>query len=216
MFSGVEIGGKPSQKPQAIVCRRGSAQSLFAHNPEREPGLEDLRKLINQTYGASVSFGDGARFFAREAIECAVACGGYLRSVKAKLPHGQFLRWVRRNTRVDTRTAQNHMKLHKWVSQHQQDILEHKPHSLRQLYILAGILPEDGPKRLPREKPDELSKLRKLVWRTCNEAAVHVGYSRTIDILKALQPLVRTFEEVGVQQKTDENAKHVSRFGPAA
>jgi len=107
----------------------------------------------------------------------------------------------RRNTQVDPRTAQNYMKLHRWVSQHQQDILEHKPHSLRQLYILASILPEDGPKTLPRDKPDELSKLRKLVRRTCLEAAVHVGYSPAADMSKALQPLARLFEELGAPQK---------------
>ena len=196
---------------EAVVHLGGSAPSLCAPEIEGGAGLEELARLINQVYGASLKFTGGARAAARYAIECAVVCGHYLRMAKARLPHGQFLGWVRRNTEIQPRTAQNYMDLHKWVSQHQQDILERKPHGLRQLYILAGILPEDGAKTLPREKPDELSKLRKLVRRTCLETAVHIGYSPSADILKALQPLAALLEEVG-QEKTDAKAKHISPF----
>ena len=169
---------------------------LYGPTLEGEPGLERLARLINQAYGASLNYGDGSRAAARYAIECAVFCGGCLRKVKAEVLHGNFSDWIVQNTRIDPRTARNYMRLHIWLGQHRKDILEHKPHSLRQFYILAGILPEDGPKRLPKDEPDELTKLRKLVFRTCKEAAAHRQFAGAEALLKALDPLAALLEEV--------------------
>lgn len=88
------------------------------------------------------------------------------------------------------------MRLHVWVGQHQQDILNHKPHSLRQFYFLAGTLPEDGPKQIPKDKPDELSKLRKLVRQTCLEAAAHRSFSTAEALLRVIQSLATVLQEV--------------------
>jgi hypothetical protein len=89
--------------------------------------------------------------------------------------------------------------------------LDHKPHSLRQFYILAGILPEDGPKRLPKDKPDELTKLRKLVRRTCLEAAAHRDYSTAKALLRVIQPLAALLQEVA-DDVDQTKRKHDSDF----
>jgi hypothetical protein len=104
------------------------------------------------------------------------------------------------------------MRLHIWVALHQQDILAHKPHSLRQFYILAGILPEDGPKRFHKEKPNELSKLRTLVRRTCWEAAARRDYTTANELLKVLVPLTALFEEVTADVNCHAKRKHDSVF----
>jgi hypothetical protein len=41
----------------------------------------------------------------------ALECGRLLLQVKDQLPHGHFMRWVRANTDVEQRTANNWMKL---------------------------------------------------------------------------------------------------------
>ncbi|MGA2248475.1 MAG: DUF3102 domain-containing protein [Verrucomicrobiota bacterium] len=180
----------------AISKFDGWIPSVVQPEPKGEPGLEELEGLINQAYGASLNHADGSRAAARYAIQCAVFCGGCLRKVKALLPHGDFSAWIVRHVRIDPRTARNYMKLHVWIGQHQKDILYHKPHSLRQFYILAGILPEDGPKRMPKDAPDELGRLRRLVRRTCWEAAAHRQFSGAAGLLKALNPLAKLLEEI--------------------
>ncbi len=198
----------------ALVPVAGATPGLSAPVVDEKTHLNELARLINETHNASLGFAGNARTAARFTIEVALACGKYLRlaKVKIKAAHGQFLPWLNQTTEIHPRTAQNYMNLHKWVSQHQHDILERKPHSLRQLYILAGILPEDGAKMLRDEKPDELTRLRKFVRRTCMEAAIYIGYVPSVDILKALQPVVTLLEDVENEQ-TRENAKHVAHFG---
>ncbi len=119
--------------------------------------------------------------------------------VKARPPDGGFLRWVRAHTPVGPRTAENYMRLHRWVASHQKTILQEKPRSLRQFYILAGILPEDGRKVLRGQQGDELARLRRFVWRTRKEAGVHLGYGQAADLWKVIQPLEVLFEEVKKQ-----------------
>jgi hypothetical protein len=79
---------------------------------------------------------------------------------------------------------------------------------LRQFYILAGILPEDGGKKLPRESPDELAKLRRAVRKVTTEATSHRDYIHADELWKALEPLARLLRDVS----TDTAAKrqHVS------
>jgi hypothetical protein len=200
----------------AVACVGASAPILAAPIVEENTDLDELARRINQAHSSNLEIAGDARAAARYAIERAVVCGQYLRVAKAKIKavHGRFLPWLKRDTGIQPRTAQNYMNLHKWVSQHQGAILERKPHSLRQLYILAGILPEDDAKTLSLEKPEELSRLRRFVRRTCLEAAVHIGYVPSVDIMKVLQPLVALLEEVG-HEETGAHAKHISPFDDA-
>jgi hypothetical protein len=171
---------------------------------KRKPTLDDLAELIRQTHAPVVAFGSAARFAASVAIEAAVTCGGYLREAKAArdasgrllLPYGEFLPWVRRETGTEPRTASNYMRLHVWVCSHQSEILAAKPHSLRQFYVLAGVLPEDESKKMPKENNDELAKLRRLVRRTAAEAAAHRGYAEAKKLWQALEPLAVLLREV--------------------
>ena len=200
------------ENSRAVVCLGGSNSPLIvATELADDPGLEELGRLIDHAYGASVDFAVGARAAARQAIECAVVCGGYLRQAKAQLPHGQFLSWLKQNTQIEPRTARNYMALHQWVGQHKDSILKSKPHSLRQFYILAGILPEDHAKKPPKDIPDDLAKLRKFVRRTALEAAGHRDYATAVALLKALQPLAVLLEEVTADVEAAKE-KHVSDF----
>jgi hypothetical protein len=103
------------------------------------------------------------------------------------------------------------MRLHEWVATHQETIIREKPRSLRQFYVLAGILPEDGPRLLPREKRDELARLRRLVWRTSKEGVIHIGYAPAEKLLKVLEPLVALLadvkEEAGRQAESAERSR---------
>lgn len=88
------------------------------------------------------------------------------------------------------------MKLHLWFSTHGEDILKTKPQSLRQAYILAGILPEDETKPLPRDSRDELAKLRRMVTRLTKEAAAHRDYADSKKLWETLQPLAVLLRQV--------------------
>jgi hypothetical protein len=129
------------------------------------------------------------------AIEAAVTCGGYLRDAKATLLHGEFLAWVRREAGLEPRTACNYMRLHIWVGSHQQEILRAKPHSLRQFYILAGILPEEEGKSR-HESDDDLAKVRRLVRKIASEVAKHREYADAGRLWDALQPLAGVLRDV--------------------
>ena len=93
------------------------------------------------------------------------------------------------------------MKLHTWVSGHQADILNSKPRSLRQFYILAGILPEDENKTF-REATDELVKLRRLVKKVTIEAAKHRDYAESDRLWQALSPLAELLMDVSTDTTT--------------
>jgi hypothetical protein len=176
---------------------------------KKKPTLDDLAQLIRETHAPVVEYGSHARFAASIAIECAVTCGGYLRQAKAsKDLDGRFTAWVRRQCGVEPRTARNYMNLHIWVCSHQREILDAKPRSLRQFYILAGILPEDGSKRLSKDNSDDLAKLRRLVGRIVMEAAAHRDYAdieRLWNTLKPLAPLLRD-----VSTDLEDKGKHIS------
>ncbi|HTL58208.1 MAG TPA: hypothetical protein VL361_21145 [Candidatus Limnocylindrales bacterium] len=91
------------------------------------------------------------------------------------------------------------MRLHIWVCTHQRDILEAKPRSLRQFYILAGILPEDETKKLPKSSNDDLAKLRRLVRKVTTEAAAHRNYEDADKLWQALKPLAPLLREVSTE-----------------
>jgi len=139
---------------------------------KRKPSLDDLAQLIREAAAPVPEFTDRARLAASVAIRCAVICGGYFREAKARPElRGRFTSWVKRQCDIEPRTARNWIRLHIWVCANPKEILTAKPHSLRQFYILAGILPEDEGKRLPRGCKDDLAKLRRLVRKVTAEAA---------------------------------------------
>jgi len=78
------------------------------------------------------------------------------------------------------------------------------------MYILAGILPEDKTKGLPRERKDELAPLKRLVSRTVTEAAKHRDYAKVEDLSKALMPLAPLLRDVSTD--LGQKGKHDSAW----
>jgi hypothetical protein len=175
---------------------------------KRKPTLDDLARLIRESHAPSVESGVLAQTAASFAIEAAVKCGGYLREAKAALKHGEFEPWVKCRCGLEPRTARNYMRLHIWVSTHQSEILAAKPHSLRQFYILAGILPEDESRPLPKGGNDDLAKLRRLVRKVTAEAAAHRDYEDVERLWRALEPLAPLLRDVSTD--LTEKGKHIS------
>jgi hypothetical protein len=175
-------------------------EPLALYEPKREPTLDEfldgLRQRIQDLYGNVEMHAGHSSMIASVAIECAAECGGLLRLAKSKLPHGQFRGWAKHVAKIEPRTGSNYMRLHKWISTHRQTILEQKPHSLRQCYILAGILPEDESKKRPTDPNDELAKLRRLVRKVCVEAACHRKYQQASELMNALVPVANLIEDV--------------------
>jgi hypothetical protein len=181
--------------------REAHAQLLPALVKAGQPelNLSELAKAIHEAHAAAEDGITAEQAAAQYTIQAALTCGAFLRQAKAKkdkLPHGHFLRWVKQEAKVPVRTAQNYMRLHKWVIVHQGAILKSRPHSLRQMYILAGILPEDEAKSKLGEKADELAKLKRFVRRLCLEAAVHRDYAARSDLLRALTPVQNLLDEL--------------------
>lgn len=205
------VGQTPSVPLRKRECALALARLLpVPRTNRRKPTLSDLAQLIRDTHAPVLEFGERARFMAAMSIRGAVTCGGYLREAKAseEMQRGQFMRWLKKECNIEPRCARNYMRLHIWVCSHQKEILEAKPHSLRQFYILAGILPEDESKKLPKANNDDLAKLRLLVRKVTAEAAAHRDYAEVDRLWQALEPLAPLLREVSTD--LTEKGKHVS------
>lgn len=66
--------------------------------------LADLGARINEAHHLAIQH-------AGKAIEHAIACGQMLLEAKAKLPHGQWLPWLRQNVCFGERSAQGYMRV---------------------------------------------------------------------------------------------------------
>jgi hypothetical protein len=108
--------------------------------------LNELKKLIEEADGHASS----AVGFAGVRIKICARIGHTLKEYKKQVGHGHWLQWLQENLQELTdRTARKWMKLAEAVEQGKLDLDNAK--SVRQAYILAGILPE------PEESPSNHS-----------------------------------------------------------
>ena len=70
----------------------------------RSNSLTDLAARINDAHHLAMRH-------AGEAVAQAIACGKMLVEAKAKVPHGQWLPWLRQNVTFGERSAQGYMRL---------------------------------------------------------------------------------------------------------
>jgi hypothetical protein len=66
--------------------------------------LADLGIRINEAHGLAIRH-------AGKAVGYAIACGELLLKAKAKVPHGQWLPWLRANVAFGERSAQGYMRV---------------------------------------------------------------------------------------------------------
>jgi hypothetical protein len=66
--------------------------------------LADLGARINEAHTSAIAH-------AVKSVEHAVACGQMLLEAKAKVPHGQWLPWLRKNITFGERSAQGYMRI---------------------------------------------------------------------------------------------------------
>jgi hypothetical protein len=134
---------------------------------QRQCELDRLAGEINKAHAEIEVYSRTVLEAGTEAIKRAIACGTWLRTVKAALKHGDFEDWCARHLKSKIRKVQNYMLLAKRHAA--RDILKQKPQSLRQALIYVGVLPKDTDKRHHSAKFDELAWLRKAVHRLLKE-----------------------------------------------
>lgn len=176
--------------------------------------LPELAEQIQRAQKPITKYGERSRTAADIVIEQAFLCGQYLREAKKLAKHGEFQRWVKKEAGLEKSTAQRYMRLHEWRLKFPKEKfaeLQMKPHTLRQLYLLAGILPEDedDKDRGMKGSSDDLARLRRLVRKVTREANAHRDYADAKDLQKALAPLVGLLEDVG---KDIPKASHVTHL----
>jgi len=195
MFMASPEPGKALQKLTTTLAKR-----------KRKPTLDELAQLIRESHAECEAHGAVARSVARIAIERALECGSYLREAKLRPElKAKFEVWVKKETGLSARTAYKYRHLHKWISTHpnREQLLSDRSMTLRRLYLLAGIIPDDEMKE-HHEIKDELAKLRRLFWKAQIEAAACLGYAEPEKLLAILEPTI----ELAAQLRVALNAKN--------
>ena len=78
--------------------------------PEPRPVADLDRELFD--LASKITSGLGAiKNATRDIVQRAIAVGEYLIEAKAKVPHGQWLRWLKDNCKLEERTIQRYIKL---------------------------------------------------------------------------------------------------------
>jgi len=203
MFMASPEPGKALQKLTTPLTKR-----------KRKPTLDELAQLIRESHAECEAHGAVARSIARIAIERALECGQYLREAKMRPKlKGKFEAWVKSEPEFPSvRTAHKYRYLHKWITTHpsREQLLSDRSMTLRRLYLLAGIIPDDEMKE-HHETKDELAKLRRLFRKAQIEAAAYLGYAEPEKLLAILDPTIELAAQLRVAINT-KNRHHGSDF----
>ena len=112
------------------------------HSITQAQQLDKLARTIRSCYEATERLAKSAKERARDAIAEAILCGNSLNEAKAIVGHGAWLKWLAKHCKgVDCETARRYMRL----SNSSHDMNLGNPASLRQAYIMAGIIEEPEP-----------------------------------------------------------------------
>lgn len=123
---------------------------------EKSQELKKLARMIRETYDSTEALIEKAQRTDCEAIAEAMQCGKALNEAKQIVGHGKWLKWLAENCKkISEDTAQRYMKLAKTA--HVRNLKDAK--SLRQAYILVGIIPEITPGEVPAE-PEQTTQER--------------------------------------------------------
>ncbi|MEQ1862776.1 MAG: DUF3102 domain-containing protein [Chthoniobacteraceae bacterium] len=99
--------------------------------------IEELRGAVRE----ALECRDQAMAFVHRSLQAVVRAGALLNKAKGELEHGEFITWVEDNVQEITHaTATRWMKLALFAETHGEQLDEAA--TVRQAYILAGILPE--------------------------------------------------------------------------
>jgi|GEM_PF-2198030 len=156
-----------------------------------------LVENIRRTFNAAQALAKEASNKGREAILKARECGQYLIEAKQAVGHGKWSEWLANSCHgcnLDRETARRWMRLAEMPIEALQEAL-----SLRQAYIIAGILPE--PHREPgaqQGRPEGqrwltgISKAWELISHTLEKKPIETWPETDRQTLKAkLEPMVK-------------------------
>jgi hypothetical protein len=145
--------------------------------PANSNYLTDLGVRINEAHTRAIEH-------AGKAIGYAIACGDMLLEAKAKVPHGQWLPWLRNNITFSERSAQGYMR-----------IAQRRPNPQRVADLpLRRVL---GELRTPLRARSETSLDADLeAWTAQSRAADKPVEDWTVDDAQACVQRVRAFDEL--------------------
>ena len=175
--------------PLPAVWKPPGAKALkLMPDLQREAELDELANQINCAHTQIEDHSKTVLDAGTAAIERAIACGNWLRTVKATLKHGYFEDWCAKHLKFKMRKAQYYMLLADRYTT--KDIRNLNPQSLRQALIYAGALPVDADKKHRPAKFDDWAGLRKAVSRLLSQLRANDGCDPE-QLLSETEPILR-------------------------
>lgn len=157
-----------------------------------------LKSEVIEHYENAITEAGRAIRSGQEAVKAALLCGHALIKSKALLKHGEWLPWLHRLETIDQATAFKFVRLAKLCHEINFDQCA----SVRQAYILAGIIPQPEPKQADGTVFEltpkwTLSSLSRLAPRIDRRVVVTWLDEDKQAVRAQLEPLVRLYEELG-------------------
>jgi DUF3102 family protein len=146
--------------------------------------LADLGARINEAHTRAITH-------AVKSVEHAIACGEMLIEAKAKVPHGQWLPWLRKNIKFGERSAQGYMRIVRRLPNPQRVADLPLRHMLGELRTPLRAGREEREIRLRKEIDAKLE-----AWTAQCRAAFKPVEDWTVEDAKACIECIRAFDEI--------------------
>ncbi len=179
----------PSCHPDAVASpRTAPARRLASITTSPTTGWESDSRVVTLTQQINAL----QREAAERVVQAVVEMGGRIAEVRARLPHGQWQRWVDEAVPFTARTMTNYMALAAWADARPQEVEGLAWLGPGKLYLLAG-LPLASRRRLTSSRPVVFADGRRKTvgLMTVAELAEAVGAERGLAIAEARPPIGR-------------------------
>jgi hypothetical protein len=143
-----------------------------------DPALSDLPARINEAHVRAIEH-------AGQALGHAIACGKMLLEAKAKVPHGQWLPWLRDNITFGERSAQGYMRIANHIPIEKRNAVADLP--IRQ--VLADL-------RTPLRSRREVIDAELTAWSAQSRATRKPVEDWTVEDAAACVQRIRAFDEI--------------------
>jgi hypothetical protein len=184
-------------------------QTVSVQNSKSELSLSELSHQISELHRRYAFEKQKEHVHRQHVVEAALELGKLLRAVKRRLPHGAFTRWVRSTQPFKEREAQRYMRFAVWYPDHESQLKEQNPQTVRQCFQLTGLLPEGEDEKHRRGfESEDLKKAQRAIRRACKLVAVAREGNNLEEVQRVLAPMLELVRDICTDTSTDSQKRN--------